>query len=97
MKPGGSAAPRIGAQPLQVVLQQGLADRLIGVLAVLLLVTARQHALDHAPHILGEERLEGAPAALGIKRKEPQDALYQEVAHHEREVHFACARARHSP
>jgi len=56
---------------LQIVLQQGLADRLIGVLAVLPVIDARQHAQDHAPHVVGEECLEGAPAAVGVERKQP--------------------------
>lgn len=85
-------SPRIGAQPLQIVLQQRLADRLIGVLPILLVVVARQHALDHAPHIIGEKRFESAPAALGIPSQQLDQALRQQIAHHERHVDaHACA------
>jgi len=82
----GAPAPAIGAQPLQIVLQQRLAHGLIGVLPVLMMVVPRQHAGDHAPHVLGEEGLECTPATRGVEREEPDRALRQQIAHHERHV-----------
>ena len=81
-----AAATRIGAQPLEIVPQQGFADRLIGVIAVLDVAGAGQCPFDHAPHVVAKERLERRPAAAGIEHQQIDGALQQEIAHHQRDI-----------
>ncbi len=81
-----AAASRIGPQPLEIVPQQGFADHLIGVIAVLGVAGAGQCPFDHAPHVVPEERLERRPAATGIEHQQVDGALQQEIAHHERHI-----------
>jgi len=46
---------------------------LVSILAVLLLLFTGQIAQDDAPHVVGKERLKGAPAGVGVERQKLDD------------------------
>jgi hypothetical protein len=89
---GGAAATRIGAQPLKVTPQQGLTNRLVGVLPILPLSAPRKHAQDHPADFVGKKRFECTPTAACINRHQFDHPFRQQIANHEDDVNLQpCA------